>query len=227
MTEERKGIGKILSESLDVISQNPVIVLPYIVPVIIVLIGAVAAAGAVLPGIMGGRFEADPRAMLSGLMAAAGIFFVFGILAFIFDIVATAFAINLTSNAVRERKVTLSEAWQQIGAKKIVLVLVAFIILGILMVLGVLTLCIGTVIVAVLFPFLGQGIVIDNLGLIDTFSNSFNIAKKNWADILILIIVFFVVAFILTRVPVIGGILIILIVMYATVAFTVLYLNRK
>ena len=41
----QKGIGKILSEALDTIAGNPILIVPYVIPVIIVLIGVFVAIG--------------------------------------------------------------------------------------------------------------------------------------------------------------------------------------
>lgn len=224
--EEKKGIGKILSEALDVISGNPMIILPYIIPVIIVVIGIFVAAGAFLTGAFLTGFEADPQWAIDNLLAILGVAFGVFLFAWIFGVIADAFAISITYNAMQGKKVTFSEAWDQIGVEKIIILLVVLIISGILVILGLLALCIGALIVAVLLAFLGQGVIIDNLGF-GTFGNSYNIAKNNFFDILLLVIILFVPWILVGFVPLIGGILRILVEMYAVVAFTILYLDRK
>ena len=224
--EEKKGIGKVLSEALDVITGNPIIILPYMIPVIIVVIGIFAAAGAVLTGAFRTGFEADPQWVINNLLAVLGVAFGFFILVWIFGVVADAFAISITYNAVQGKKVTFSEAWDQIGVEKIIILLVVLIIAAILVFLGLFALCVGALIVAVLLAFLGQGVIIDNLGF-GTFGNSYNIAKGNFFDILLLVIILFVPWILVGFIPLVGGILRVLVEMYAVVAFTILYLDRK
>lgn len=67
--------------------------------------------------------------------------------------------------------------------EKIILLIVVLIITGTLEFLGLFLVCIGTLIVAVLLVFVGQGVILDNLGF-GTFGNSYNIAKDNFFDTL-------------------------------------------
>ena len=222
----QKGIGKILSEALDVIAGNPILIVPYVIPVIIVLIGAFVAIGTFVSGAIRPGFEVDTEYILQNVLAIIGFASVFAILAWVFAIVADAFAINITYNALQGKKVTLSEAWNEIGTNKIVMLVVVSIITIILKLVGLLFFCIGYFIVAILLIFVSQGIVLDNLGF-DTFGNSYNIAKKNFVDILVLVLIFFVLWILLTRIPIIGGILGILVGIYAVVTYTILYADRK
>lgn len=228
MENNRKSIGNILSEALDIITGNPMIIVPYLIPVILTLIGAIVAVGVFVPeGAMQPGFELDPEFFLDNALALLGFVSVFGVLSWIFGIVADAFAIDITFNATQEKKVTLSEAWGHIGFGKILVLLIVSIITAILTILGFFLLCIGALIVMILLIFVMQGIVIDDLDIGATFSNSYNIAKNNFFDILILLLIFLVLGFIVSMVPAIGGILAIFVGIYATVAYTVLYLDRK
>ena len=228
MENNRKSIGNILSEALDIITGNPMIIVPYLIPVILTLIGAFAAIGMFVPeGVMQPDFELDPGFFLDNALAFVGFASIFGVLSWIFGVVADAFAIDITFNATQEKKVTLSEAWGQIGFGKILVLLIVSFITLILTILGFFALCIGALIVMILLIFVMQGIVIDDLDIGATFSNSYNIAKDNFFDILILLLIFVVLGIIVGMIPYIGGILAIFVGIYATVAYTVLYLDRK
>ncbi len=228
MTNGKKSLGTVLSEALNVITQNPMIIVPYLIPVVITLLGAVIAIGAFIPReALTPGFELDPRFFLENALAFIGFASIFGVLAWIFGVVAAAFAITITWNAVQGRKVTLSEAWEQIGVDKIIILLIVSIITVILIFLGFFVLCIGALIVMILLIFVNQGVVIDNLDIGATFGNSYNIAKDNFFYILILVLAFAVLSFLVELIPIIGGILSILVGMYATVTYTVLYLDRK
>ena len=224
----KKGIGDILSEAMDVITGNPMIIVPYLIPILFVLIAAAVTWGTIVSvEEIGSGYELDTDFFYESALAYLGVASVLGILSWIFGIVATAFAINMTYNAVNGRRMTLSEAWNEIGVGKIVVLIVVAIITAILTFLGFFALCIGALIVMILLIFVNQGVIIDNLDIGGTFGNSYNIAKKNFFDILILAIIFSVLAVIVGLIPFVGGILGVLVGMYGTVAYTILYLNRR
>ncbi len=225
--EERKSVGEILSQAVDVIVENPILVVLYVIPVVLVLIGIAIPAGAILREGLFTGFKFDPEYFLYNLPAFIGVFVTLGILALLFGIVAAAFAITITYNALQEKKVTLSEAWSQIGIGKIALLVIAWIIWLILFVLGFFFFCIGALLVAVLFVFVRQGLLIDDLDLGAAFTNSYNIAKVHFFDVLIILLVLLVLEVVLSFIPWIGEILTIFVNMYGTVAVTILYLNRK
>jgi hypothetical protein len=224
----KKGIGDLLSQAMDVITGNPMIIVPYLIPLIIALIGAFVAWGSIVSiEDVGLGFEPDVNFFRDTALAYLGFASVLGILSWISSIFALAFAINMTYNAVNGRKVTLSEAWSEIGAGKILILIIVAIITAILIFLGFFALCIGALIVMILLVFVNQGIIIDNLDIGATFGNSYNIAKKNFFDILILVIIFAVLGAIVGLIPVFGVVLAILVELYGTVTYTILYLDRR
>ena len=225
--EERKSVGEILSQAVDVIVENPILVVLYVIPVVLVLAGIAIPAGAILREGLFTGFEFDPEYFLYNLSAFLGIFVTFGILALLFGIVAAAFAITITYNALQGKKITLSEAWSKIGIGKIVLLVIAWIIWMILFVLGFFFFCIGALLVAVLLAFVRQGLLIDDLDLGAAFTNSYNIAKVHFFDVLIILLALLVLEVVLSLIPWIGEIMTIFVNMYGTVAITILYLNRK
>lgn len=228
--EERKGIGKILSEALDVISENPLIIVPYIIPIVLALIGVFVVFGAFAA--QAGPFpftdfEPDPEWMMDNVVAFLGFTSVFAILELIFTVLAAAFAIVITFNAKQGKIVSLGEAWSEIGAGKLIILLITWLIATILTALGLIALCIGALIVYILLIFVYQGILIDKLDLGATFSNSYRIAKDNFFDILILVLIFGALIVLIGLIPYIGGVLAVFVRMYSVVAYTILYLNRK
>lgn len=216
---------------MNIIGENPVIIVPYLIPIALVIAGiafsiSIFFVDFISEGIFTG-FEPEAEDILRSMWSLVSLMGFFIILAIIFGIVADAFAIDITSNASKKKKVTLSKAWNRIGVGKILILIVVSIIAVILTVLGLLTLCIGALIVYVLLRFVYQGIVIDDLDIGASFSNSYNIAKNNFFDVLILVLIFIVIGIIFSQIPLIGPILNVLMDIYATVVYTVLYLDRK
>jgi len=226
----KKGIGDILSEALDTIGKNPMIIVLYLIPMVLSLIGVFVAWGRIAPireiSNISDFSKFDYSMFYKNALALIGFSSILGIIAWIVGIIAAAIAIYMTYNSVQGKQITLSEAWNAIKGKILILI-IASIITAILIFLGFFALCIGALIVMILLVFVNQGIVIDNLDIGATFHNSYNIAKSNFFDILILLIIFFVLGAIVGWIPYIGVILSTLIEMYGVVTYTILYLNRK
>lgn len=229
MANGKKRIGTILSEAVDVISENPVIIVPYLIPVILALISAFMTIGAFIGSapMVPSSMQVNPQFFYKIALSMLGVASVIGILTWIFTIVANAFAITITNDHLQGRKVTLSEAWQEIGVDKIITLIIVSIIVGILVVLGLFAVCIGALIVLILMAFVQQGVIIDNLGIGGTLSRSYNVAKDNWIDVFVVLLVVFVIFVVVGLIPLIGGLLQILAMMYGIIALTILYLDRK
>jgi len=223
----KKGIGDILSEALDIISKNPTMIIPYLIPMTLSLIGTFVTWGKIAPIREISDFSrANWELFYKNALAAVGFSSFLAIIAWIIGIIAGAIAIYMTYTSVQGRRITLSEAWEAVKGKILILIIVAIITL-ILIFLGLFALCIGALIVMILLIFVNQGIVIDNLDIGTTFHNSYHIAKNNFFDILILVIIFFVLGIIVGVIPYLGVVLSTLIELYSTVVYTLLYLDRK
>jgi hypothetical protein len=217
---ERGNIGKnflehIFSEALNVVRKNYIIIVPYFVPGTLGLIGPLGRA-ILLPS---GRLQY--------------LFIILDILCWIFFIVADAFAINITYNALRKKKVTLCEAWGEIGLKKIIVLLIVDLVLMVISMgaekLIFLGLCISSIIgelLVSLFIFVYQGIVIDNLNPIATFYNSYKIVKKEFFIVLIMALLFLFLVHVI-NISSLNEILSVPAELYSIVALTILYVERK
>lgn len=211
--KKTKNLKDILSESADIIMGNQKIIVVYLAPVIPVLIWLLV------------MWEANffPYSVLEFLSFVS----VFGILSWIFSVVAAAFAIEITYNVIRGERITLSEAWSSIGIKKILMLLVASLIVAILAAIGLHIYWVVTLVVLIPPIFVEQCILVDHLSLGAAFQNSYNMAKDNLLDVFVLVLIFFVLDTLLSLIPLIGSILEIFLEMYFTVAFTILYVDRK
>jgi uncharacterized membrane protein len=130
----------------------------------------------------------------------------------------------MTADAWEGREVDLSSGLDAIKDKWLLLI-VAAIVLAVLQFLGVLACCIGYVIVVILTVFVRQAIVLDGLGLTESFGYSFNLAKKVWPDILILYIIALIATVVLSFIPFIGSFIGELVTGFFTVAFTLYYIG--
>ncbi|MBN1785673.1 MAG: hypothetical protein JW825_01615 [Candidatus Methanofastidiosa archaeon] len=231
MNNNKMTVSGIINDALSIVSKHPMILLIFLLPAIISLIGGMAIAGGT--GAFGaldnlqmedGEFnfsEDFGTGYFAGLIGLAALF---SIVVSIISIFVGAIAIAMTADAWEGRDVDLTSAFDYVKDKWLILI-VAAILLAILQFIGVLACCIGYVIVVIVTVFVRQGIVLDNLGLTESFSYSYNLAKKVWPDILILYIIALIASVILGLIPFLGGFLGEIVTGFFTVAFTLYYLG--
>ena len=210
------------------IRDSPMILLLFLVPAIVSLIGGAAIAGGA--GAFGafdeftmedGSFEISDTFNIGGLIGAAALV---TIVVSVISILVSGIAIAMTADALDGMSVDLSRGFDRIKDKWLLLI-VASIVLAILQFIGVLACCIGYVVVVIVTVFVIQGIVLDDLGLTESIGNSFNLAKKVWPDILILYIIALIATIVLALIPFIGSFIGQLVSGFFTIAFTIYYLG--
>ncbi len=231
-----RSLKDILSEAANILRENRIIVVPYVIPLILGYIGVFVGAGQFvsienLQSVHNSEFLFILAYVFSDFMS------VIGMLYWIFNVITAAIAIEITYLAIQGKRVTLSRAWNEIGTERLILLLIADIILTIIFriielieipgsfILTFIFIFVGELILGMFFIFIAQGIIIDYLGIGATFYNSFKVAKRNFFSILILVL-FFTFVTDAVDVPVIRNILEISVALYSIVAFTILYLDR-
>jgi hypothetical protein len=224
-------VGRALNESLSIVSKYPIIVLIFLVPAIVSLIGGMAISGSASFAFSGfdegaiqdGNFDTFLPSIGAVLAGSA----LLSIITRIVAILISGIAIVMAADAWEGRPVDLNSAFDFMKDKWLLLIIAA-IIIAILEIIGVIACCIGYVIVVIATVFVRQSIVLDNYNITDSFRNSFALAKQVWPDILviyIIYIIYIVVAVILGIIPFIGGFLAELVNGFFIVAFTLYYLS--
>ena len=218
------SVSTIINDALSIVSKYPIILLIFLVPGLISMIGGLAIGGSGLYGDIDtttfedGSFEIG--SVVPGIGAAAAL----SIVVTIVSILIGGIAIAMTADALEGRPADLNSALDRLKDKWVLLIITA-IVLAILSFIGFLACCIGYVVVAIATVFVKQGIVLDDMQLTEAFSSSFDLAKSAWADILVLFIINFIAMVVLALVPVIGGIITELVGGFFTVAFTIFYIG--
>ncbi|RZN49917.1 hypothetical protein EF808_01705 [archaeon] len=221
-------VGRAINESLSIVSKYPIIVLIFLIPAIVSLIGGMAISGSATSAfgsfdegaIQDGNFDTFFPSIGAVIAGSALLSIVTRIVA----ILVSGIAIVMAADAWEGRPVDLNSAFDFMKDKWLLLIIAA-IIIAILEILGVLACCIGYVIVVVATVFVRQGIVLDNYNITDSFRNSFQLAKQVWPDILVIYIIYIIAAVILGIIPVIGGFLAELVNGFFIVAFTLYYIS--
>ena len=83
------------------------------------------------------------------------------------------------------------------------------------------------VILAVLFAFIIQGIIIDNLEVMDALGKSIKVAKEAFSEVLILVVMSVFAMIVLSVIPFIGLLLSSVVTGFFTVVLTVMYYYNR
>lgn len=232
-------VTEVLSKSMEIVSKNPSILVPYLVPASLNLINGLATFKNIdgfqiywptlrptpLEEFVGYSLE-----MLLIFIRIAGMKTILDISSAFFTVIATAMAILITLNSLKGRKYTLSGTLIMVSDKLIILY-IAMIVRGILTVLGLCAFIIGAIILTVLLTFVPQGIVADGLSLSESFSRSYKIAKSNFFDVFLVILFFSVVgivtmiSMVVIQVQFLGNALKPFVSAFSTISLTILYLD--
>ncbi len=221
---EKMSVSSLINDALSIVSKYPIILLLFLIPGIISLIGTAAIGGSGLFGDIDTATLEDGSFEVGNFIPGIGVAAAVNILVTIVSILVGGIAIAMTADAWEGRQANLNSALDRMRDKWVLLIIVA-IVLAILSFIGFLACCIGYVIVAIATVFVKQGIVLDDMQLTESFSMSFDLAKSAWADILVLFIINFIAMVVLAIVPFLGGILTELVSGFFTVAFTIFYIG--
>lgn len=225
-------LSDILTKSLDVITGQPQILAPYIIPFVLALL----AHWRYIPNIMDwgiGRLSTLGRGpvlyyqyLIQSLQKIETLDWVLWIVFLVILAVCVALTIVMSNASLSGGTMKIGQAFDAI-AGKLPIFIVAFLISWVLKFLGMFFFWVGIFIPSVILIFVGQGILLGNKDLFDSFSDSFDLAKANWVEVLILLFMFLVILAILRFLPILGPLVACLLVGYSAVVFTVLYRDRK
>lgn len=217
----KKGVGDILGDAIEVISGKPVILLPYIV---LCVIAWIQVFKLVFLPTMSPWFSLNQRWNL--VYDPSSMFFEYRILTFFVNIFAGAIAIVIAHiYTIKNKKPPLTQAFERVSSKAVPLLLLG-ILYEAMEFAGERLLPMGIIIlipIAMLFAFIYQGILIDDLGIIATIRNSYRLALNNLSDVFIAVIIIFFATMILNLLLFVG----VFVACYSAVVFTLLYLDRQ
>jgi len=232
-------LSEIISKAVDAITERPVILVPCLVPFILSLIVSISGFFAAFGRGYWGQFaqvrweamspeEAVDmwRAFVPGMATFAIANFVVSIIIWFTAVVAFSMVISMVAAYLEGKEMSLSEAFNSISGYLLILV-IASAAITVLKYVGICTLCILTFIMWVFFALVKQGIILDKLGLGDSFSKSWNVAKNNFFDIFLILLLFFVIKIVLGIIPVAGDSLGYLVDAFSVAAVTIFYIDRR
>jgi hypothetical protein len=225
-------LSKELEKSIDIITDQPQILVPYIIPAVIGLIALwVRITNIVSWGITRlyplGRGPLEFFTYFVRSIQALRIYdWVLWIIVLAILAVCVALTIVMTDAHMSGSPVTLGSAFDAVG-DRLIPVIIAFVISWVLKFFGMFFFWVGVFVPSVLLVFVGQGILLDNKDLFDSFSSSYDKAKEIWGKILVVLFGFVVILAVVRSVLFISVIVSCFLMGYSAVLFTVMYRDRS
>lgn len=216
---KKRALGEIFSHAFEIYRENPIMIVPSLIPIAALILGMVVFAGYM------GLIAVFGEGGLVAFSALAG-FFLFIILMIVLFILAEGMTIEMIREASSGNKADLSYAWQATKAKMEPLVLTSF-LAGIIVALGYVFFLIPGVILSFAFWFVAQTVMIDGKSGIDALKSSYRFIEPNLSDTLIVVLASLAIGAVLPTIPFIGALLSLLSLPYIYGLATLLYLDYK
>jgi hypothetical protein len=216
---KKRALGEIFSRAFDIYRDNPIMIVPSLVPIAALIVGMVIFAGYMgLIAIFGkGGFIAFSA--LSGL-------FLFLILMIVLFLLAEGVTIEMIREAASGNKADLSYAWQVTKAKMGALIITSL-LAGIIVAFGYVLFFIPGVILSFAFFFVAQTVMIDDKSGVEALKASYRFIEANLSDAMIVVLASLVIGAVLPLIPLIGPLLTLLTLPYIYGLATLLYLDYK
>ncbi|MGD2248707.1 MAG: hypothetical protein PVF58_09895 [Candidatus Methanofastidiosia archaeon] len=225
-------LSKQLEKSIDIITGQPQILVPYIIPAVIGLIALwVRITNIVSWGITRlyplGRGPLEFFTYFVRSIQFLRVYdWVIWIIVLAILAVCVALTIVMADAHMSGSPVTLGSAFDAVG-DRLIPVIIAFLISWVLKFFGMFFFWVGVFVPSVLLVFVGQGILLDNKDLFDSFSNSYDKAKETWGKILVVLFAFVVILAVVRSVLFLSVIVSCFLMGYSAVLFTVMYRDRS
>ena len=216
-------ISDIFSRSFEIYKENPVIIVPSLIPTAWAIIATFTILAGVYGTIAGGFLYGDFEEFLTTLIIGIAIFVIVFI---ILLILAEGMTIVMVRDAFEGRGADLSSAWESTKGK-IGALLIASILVAVIVGLGYICLIIPGLILTFLLYFVAQAIMIDDEGAVGSLKASYRFVMSNLGDSVIIILISIAIAFILSIIPIIGDILLLLAMPFLISLATLLYIDRR
>jgi len=215
-------ISDIFSRSFEIYKENPVIIVPSLIPIAWAIIATFTILAGVYGAIAGGFLYGDFEELFTTLIIGIGVF----VIVFIILLILTeGMTIVMVRDAFEGGGADLSSAWESTKGK-IGALLIASLLVAIILFLGYTCLIIPGLILTFLLYFVAQAIMIDDEGAVGSLKASYRFVRSNLGDSVIIILISIAITFILSIIPIIGDILLLLAMPFLISLATLLYIDR-
>ena len=223
-------ISDLLSRAFELYKENPIIVVPSLLPVAWSIISTVFLAALIFgtatrPYYSPYSYDSGGAMMgwMVGMMGGMAVFLI-GFLALL--VIAEGMTIEMIREAFEGGRADLSSAWESTKSKLAPLI-VAAIVVSVILFFGYVLLVIPGLILTLLLYFVAQAIMIDNKGALESLGASYNFVKANLTDSAIVALLSIAIYFVLSMIPLLGILLVLVAMPYLIALSTLLYLDRR
>lgn len=228
------NISDALTKPLDVAQRNPGIIVPALLPAVasIIFAAIVAVMMGIPMGMWGGVGPTGPMNPMMGGFNVGAVLVAFGVFAFvmvILNLIAEGAIVSIAYSEFKGVKMNYMDGINDAIAK-IVPLIIAAVIIAVGVTIGLILLIIPGLIFGLLVIFAIQEVMIANKDGIGAISNSIDIVKKNFGNVLVFAIVLLIVVAIISMalniIPVVGtAIASLVLVPYASISITYAYMQ--
>lgn len=202
-------INETLLESFDVCRRNPLLFVPMLASVVIVAVLSLIIAGSAIPfaGAMGGRLDGgaiSPEQAIAGAGAAFAGVMVLSILSALVIFLAHSMTVGMALDAVEDRSVSLKGGWVQV-MERIVPLIIAVILVGLLTGIGMSLLILPGLIVGFFLMFTFASVMVERKHALPAIKTSFRVVSSNFGAVFVVFLVMLALGFLFLLVNVIIG----------------------
>lgn len=210
------SISQMLKESFAASKQNPLIFVPMLAASIFSVLVSLIFVGSAMP--MAGRFAgeqmaANPEQAMAGMGAALGGMFLVSILSGIVGLLAHGMTVAMADLALKGENATLGAGWSRL-VSRLVPIILASVVVGVLVSLGMILLVLPGIILAFLLMFTLVAVMVDDAGAFDAIGRSFRKVTRNFKATFVVFLVLLalgllagIVGMIVGLIPILGVIL--------------------
>lgn len=215
-------ISDLLSRTFELYKENPIIVVPSLLPVSWSIVSAVLLAAFVVRTTSAPYMYHSENAIMTWIGGTAVFFIVFCFLL----VLAEGMTIEMIQDAFDGGQADLGRSWQLTKGKLGSLMVVA-IVVPVILFLGYVLFIIPGLILTLLLFFVAQTIMIDNKGALESLGASYEFVKANLADSAIVVLVSIVIYIVASMIPLIGFLLVLVAIPYFIALSTIFYIDRR
>jgi hypothetical protein len=191
-----------LKDSFAVSKRNPLVFVPMLAASVFSVVVSLIFVGSAMP--MAGRFAgeqmaANPEQAMAGFGVALGGVFLVSALSGIVGLLAHGMTVAMADLALKGEGATLGSGWSRL-VSRIVPIILASVVVGILVSLGMVLLVLPGIIVAFLLMFTLVAVMVDDAGAFNAIGRSFRKVTRNFKAT-------FVVFLVLLALGVLAGVL--------------------
>lgn len=209
------NIVGLLQDSFGKVRSNPIILVPILGATVLIALLSLILVGSLVPhvGPMNSRMVVSPDEAIGFAGMAIGRLIVLMIVGSIAGLIAHGMTVLMADDAIEGRDVHLSTSWQRVR-ERIVPLLIASVVVGILVSLGMVLLVLPGVIVAFFLMFSIVALMLNELAPLNAIGKSFTTVKSHLAATFVFFLVMIalgvligIVNFVLGLIPILGAIL--------------------